>query len=79
MPKFIDFHPDWQVKPEFVERLREAARTGRVDEHGVRQLEFFYNPDHKGAYCILEAPDAEAVCRHHGGRDVGPLRIETLF
>jgi hypothetical protein len=79
MPKFIDFHPDWQVNPQTVEKLREAARTGTVDQHGVRQLEFFYSPDGKGAYCVLEAPNAEAVCNHHGGRDVGPMLVESLL
>ena len=67
MPRFIDFHPNWQVKPETIRRLREDAATGRVDEFGVRQIEFFYNPDGKGAYCLLEASDEEAVRKHHGG------------
>jgi hypothetical protein len=79
MPKFVDFHPNWQVNAQSVERLREAARTGQVDEFGVRQLEFFYNPDGKGAYCVLEAPDEEAVRKHHRGRDVGPLQVESLL
>jgi hypothetical protein len=79
MPKFIDFHPNWQMKPETVERLREDARTGRVDEFGVRQLEFFYSPEGKGAYCLLEGPDEEAVRKHHGGRCGEPLRVESLL
>ena len=79
MPKFIDFHPNWQMKPETVERLREDARTGRVDEFGVRQLEFFYSPDGTGAYCLLEGPDEEAVRKHHGGRCGDPLRVESLL
>jgi hypothetical protein len=79
MPKFIDFHPNWQVKPETLERLREAARTGSEDEFGVRQLEFFYSPDGKGAYCLLQGPDAEAIRKHHHGTEIEPLRIESLL
>ena len=79
MPKFIDFHPNWQVKPETVARLREAARTGQVDEFGVRQLEFFYSPDGKGAYCLLEGPDEEAVRKHHSAANCDPMRVESLL
>jgi hypothetical protein len=79
MPKFIDFHPSWQVRPQTVERLRQAAERGDVDEHGVRQLEFFYSPENKGAYCVLEAPDLEAVRKHHGGTMTGePMLVESL-
>lgn len=79
MPKFIDFHPNWQVRPEAIRRGREEAKAGKVDQFGVRQLEFFYNPDGKGGYCLLEAPDEEAVRQHHGGKCGEVLRVESLL
>jgi quinol monooxygenase YgiN len=79
LPKFIDFHPNWPVKQQSIERLREETRTGKVDEFGVRQLEFFYNPSGEGAYCLLEAPDQEAARKHHRGNCGEPLRVESLL
>jgi quinol monooxygenase YgiN len=79
MPKFMDFHPDMQMSAESVARLRAETHSGTVDEFGVRQLELYYSPEAKGVYCLLEAPDEEAVRRHHGG-DCGPvLRVESLL
>ena len=65
MPKYIDFHPGHKVGSEGLERLTHLAKSGEVDEFGVRQLEFFYGED--GAYCLLEAPNKEAVRKHHHG------------
>ena len=60
MPKFIDFHPDRKVSDESIERLRKETTEGTYDEFGVRQLELYHNP-YGGFYCLLAAPDAEAV------------------
>ena len=79
LKKFIDYHANWTVKEQTIEKLREEARTGKVDQYGVRQVEFFYSPDGKGAYCVLEAPDEVAVNLHHGGKDVGAVLIESLL
>jgi hypothetical protein len=35
-----------------------------MDQFGVRQLELYHNADGK-VYCLLEAPDAQAVRNHH--------------
>lgn len=43
-----------------------------ADQLGLRQLEVHHNSEGK-VYCLLEAPDAEAVRRHHGGAG-GALR-----
>jgi hypothetical protein len=77
MPKFVDFHPGHQMTEEAVERLRNLVVDKVVDEFGVRQLEFLYGED--GAYCILEAPDEEAVCKHHGGPMGDVHEIKTLL
>jgi len=79
MPKFMDFHPDLIMELDHVQRLRQETESGKVDQFGVRQLELFYNPDGKGVYCMLEAPDEEAVRKHHGGNCGEIIRIESLL
>ena len=64
MPRYIDFHDDLKLPPEALEELRQQTRDGTQDEFGVRQVELFHNPDGK-VYCLLEAPDEEAVRQHH--------------
>ena len=77
MPKFIDFHPGFKITKEAEERLRKLVVDKVVDKYGVRQLEFFYGED--GAYCILDAPDKEAVRKHHGGSMGEIHEIKTLL
>jgi len=69
MPRFMDFHPDLRLPSEAIEQLRNDAQAHRSDEFGVRQVELYH--DHDGhVYCLLEAPDAEAVRRHHAALGV---------
>ena len=78
MPKFIDFHPDMEVSEEAIERLTNETKEGALDEFGVRQLELYYNRD-GGVYCVLEAPDAEAVRKHHKRGCGEILQVESLL
>ncbi len=64
MPKFMDYHDDLQLPFEAIQQITEDTRAGVTDDFGVRQLELFYNPDGK-VYCLLDAPDADAVRSHH--------------
>jgi hypothetical protein len=79
MPKFIDFHPNITMTSEDVAQLRAETQSGKVDEFGVRQIELFYSPDGKGVYCVLEAPDEEAVRKHHGGNCGDVVKVESLL
>jgi hypothetical protein len=49
---------------EAIEQITRDTKDAKADEFGVRQVELFHNPDGK-VYCLLEAPDAEAVRKHH--------------
>lgn len=69
MPTFMDFHDDLKLPPEAIESIGQGTKDGVYDEFCVRQLELFHNPDGK-VYCLLEAPDADAVRRHHAALDV---------
>jgi hypothetical protein len=69
MPRFMDYHDDLKLPPEAVEQIAQGTREGVSDEFGVRQIELYHNSDGK-VYCLLEAPNEDAVRRHHAALDV---------
>jgi Protein of unknown function (DUF4242) len=69
MPRFMDYHDDLKLPPEAIEQIAQGTRDGVSDEFGVRQIELYHNTDGK-VYCLLEAPDEDAVRRHHAALDV---------
>lgn len=69
MPTFMDYHDDLKLPQQAIDDIGRGSREGEVDEFGVRQVELFHNPDGK-VYCLLEAPDEEAVRKHHAALDV---------
>lgn len=80
MPTYMDFHDDLKLPQQAIDDIGQGARDGASDEFGVRQIELFHNPDGK-VYCLLEAPDEEAVRKHHAALDVpcGPVhQVSTL-
>ena len=64
MPQFMDFHSDLQLPAEVIDQMRAEAKAKQYDQFGVRQMELYHNPAGH-VYCLLEAPDAEAVRKHH--------------
>lgn len=64
MPQFMDFHSDLKLPPEAIDQMRADTMSKKYDQFGVRQMELYHNPAGH-AYCLLEAPDAEAVRKHH--------------
>jgi hypothetical protein len=74
MSLFMDFHDDLKLPPAGIAQIAEDAHAHRADEFGVRQVELYHNADGK-VYCLLEAPDADAVRKHHAalGVDCGPV------
>lgn len=64
MPQFMDYHDDLKLPAEAIQQITQETKDKKADEFGVRQIELFHNPDGK-VYCLLEAPDAEAVRSHH--------------
>lgn len=69
MPQFMDYHSDLKLPTEAIQGLTEATRNGDTDEFGVRQVELFHNAD-GNVYCLLEAPSADAVRKHHEALDI---------
>jgi hypothetical protein len=64
MPQFMDFHDDLKLSTEAIEQIRQEAKEAKSDDFGVQQVELFHNHD-GNVYCLLEAPDADAVRKHH--------------
>jgi Protein of unknown function (DUF4242) len=69
MPQFMDFHDNLKLPPAAIAQIAEDARNARADQFGVRQLELYHNADGK-VYCLLDAPDEEAVRQHHAALGV---------
>lgn len=64
MAKFMDYHDDLKLPVEAIDQIANATKEGKKDQFGVRQIELYHNPQGK-VYCLLEAPDADAVRSHH--------------
>ncbi len=64
MPQFMDFHDDLKLPDEAIRQITQETKDRKSDEFGVRQVELFHNADGK-VYCLVEAPNAEAVRSHH--------------
>jgi hypothetical protein len=64
VPQFMDFHDDLKLPEQAIQQITRDTKEQNSDEFGVRQVDLFHNPDGK-VYCLLEAPDAEAVRKHH--------------
>lgn len=81
MPRFMDYHDDLKLPDDAIAEIRQQTRDGAVDEYGVKQLELYYNGDGK-VYCLLDAPDEQAVRQHHAALGVGcgdVHRVEALL
>lgn len=81
MPTFMDYHDDLKLPEDVIKEIGRGASAGEKDEFGVSQIELFHNTDGR-VYCLLDAPDEEAVRQHHAALDVpcGEVhRVNKLF
>jgi hypothetical protein len=69
MPQFMDVHDDLKLPDEAIQQITADAKAMKTDEFGVRQVELYHNAGGK-VYCVLDAPDEDAVRRHHAAIDV---------
>ena len=61
MPKFIDTHPMNPFKADELNKLQSAP----PDEFGVTHHDILFSEEDNKIYCVLDAPNAEAVHKHH--------------
>ena len=61
MPRFIDVHP---MKPFTADELKKL-QNAPADEFGVTHHDIIFSEEEDKIYCVLDAPDSEAVHKHH--------------
>ena len=61
MPKYLDEH---QMKPLTAQPLREA-QNAPPDEFGVTHHDVLFSKEENKIWCVLDAPNKEAVEKHH--------------
>ena len=61
MPTFLDAHNLGSITDEQLQQLQDAPK----DEFGVTTKNMLYNREVNMLYCILDAPDKDAVSKHH--------------
>jgi hypothetical protein len=80
MPKFIDYHASLpKMPPEAIKDMTARVKAGKADQFGVQPLNVFMDKDGR-AYCLTEAPTADAVVKsqqangvHLDRHDVGEV------
>ena len=61
MPKYLDEH---QMKPFTAQQLREL-QSAPPDEFGVTHHDVLFSEEENKIWCVLDAPNREAVEKHH--------------
>ena len=68
MPRFMDQHAMGSMTPEMLRQFQKQPR----DELDVLHQEILYNEKENKVFCILDAPNKEAVEKHHQKAGVKP-------
>jgi hypothetical protein len=61
MPRYLDSHAMGSLSEETLKKLQKSAK----DEFGVTHANIIYNKEENKCYCLLDAPNKEAVEKHH--------------
>jgi hypothetical protein len=61
MPKFLDVH---SLK-DFDEKSLRKAQNSPKDEFGVTHDNIMYNKEEDKFFCLLDAPNKEAIVKHY--------------
>lgn len=78
MPIYMDTHEGSADLPvPMREALTRRVRTGEKDQFGVVDRGLILDQEGRKMHCILEAPDVEAVRKHHEALNV-PVDRETI-
>lgn len=65
LPIFLDVH-----KVPFSEDNLKELCGSPTDEFGVRHVNLFYNKEANVCFCLLDAPNQDAVEKHHTKADI---------
>ncbi len=61
MPKFIDTHEMGSLTPDQLKMLQNAPK----DKFGITHHDILFNKKENKVFCVLNAPNKEAVAEHH--------------
>ena len=61
MPRYLDVHPLGNFTEEMLKKLQAAPK----DEFGITHINLIHNKEEDKFFCILDAPNKEAVEKHH--------------
>jgi len=62
LPKFLDVHPMKGITGE--DNLKQIQMSPK-DEFGITHVNILFNPEADRMFCILDAPDKDAVEKSH--------------
>lgn len=66
MPMFIDTHANTSDLPaELRKKISDRVKSGEKDKFGVVDKGVIIDKEGRKLHCVLDAPDAEAVRKHH--------------
>lgn len=61
MARFLDVHPTGGVNEDMLKKMQNEL----PDEFGVITEDIMYNIEDDKVFCVIEAPDKNAVEKHH--------------
>jgi hypothetical protein len=74
MPRFLDTHKLCGMDEATLKQLQNAPK----DEFGVTHVNIMYNKEEDQAFCLLDAPNKEAVENHHAKGGIKPDWIKEV-
>jgi hypothetical protein len=76
MPTFLDHHAMPEMPAEMKEAMAERIRSGQADENGARAVNVYLADGE--AYCLSDAPSADAVLKAHEAAGVAIRREDIV-
>jgi uncharacterized protein DUF4242 len=67
MPKFLDVH---SLKGFEDEKILRKLQQSPLDKFGITHINIMYNKQEDKFFCLLDAPNREAVENHHPKQEV---------
>ncbi len=64
MPKYLDHHKAVEMPPAVMQQMADRIKAGMTDANGMRGINMFTGKN-GDAWCLMEAPNTEAVAKIH--------------
>ncbi|MEA3200415.1 MAG: hypothetical protein QOE90_1843 [Thermoplasmata archaeon] len=77
MPTFLDTHSGTELPSELRRMVEARVKSGEKDSFGVVDRGIIIDREGNEMHCLLDAPDANAIVKHHEALKV-PLARETI-